>query len=61
MLYRVSETANILGLKESTIRKWIFQSKISTVRLGRAVRIKSEDVESLIKKGTRPAIKCANE
>ena len=61
MLYRVSDVARELGVEESTIRKWIFQRRIPTVHLGRSVRIKPEDVESLIKKGTRPAVYEATE
>jgi excisionase family DNA binding protein len=51
----VKETAAKLGLKEPTIRLWIAQRRIGIVRLGRAIRIPSEEVERLILEGTVPA------
>lgn len=55
-LLRVPEAANLCGLRESTIRKMIFQRKLPTVRLGRAVMIPEAALEQLIQEGYRPAI-----
>lgn len=54
-LLTVRETAEALGLRESTCRAWIAQRRIGIVRLGRAVRIPLEEVERLIAEGTVPA------
>lgn len=51
----VRETAQRLGLKDSTIRAWIAHRRIGIVRLGRAVRIPVEEVERLVAEGTIPA------
>jgi len=56
MLMRVSEAARKLNLEESTLRKWIFQKRIPTVKLGRSIRLKESDITALIEQGTSPAI-----
>ena len=45
-LLTISEVAHLLSIKQSTIRSWIHQNRISVVRLGRNVRIKNEDVKN---------------
>ena len=55
-LLTVVEAAGLLALKPATIRKWVFQRRIGSVRIGRAVRLKRSDVEALIRRGERPAI-----
>lgn len=51
----VRQAAERLGLRESTLRRWIVQRRIGVVRLGRAVRILPEEVTRLIAEGTIPA------
>ena len=55
-LLTVNEAADRLGLSPATLRRWIFDSRIGFVRLGRAVRLRSEDIEALAKEGYRPSI-----
>ena len=55
-LLTVGQTAARLGLKEATIRRYILERRIPYVKLGRAVRIPIEAVESLIVASYRPAI-----
>ena len=50
----VPETAERLGLKEPTIRLWIYQGKIGHVKLGRCVRVTEEEVSRLIRENTVP-------
>lgn len=50
-LLTVEEAAGQLGLKVSTIRRKILTKTITTVKLGRAVRIPVEAIESLIAAG----------
>jgi excisionase family DNA binding protein len=53
---RVSEVADILSVKESTVRAWLLARRIGRVRVGRrAVRIPLSEVERLIAEGTVPA------
>lgn len=53
---RIPEVANKLGLKESTIRKMIFERRLPVVRIGRTVTIPEEHIEKLIREGYRPAL-----
>lgn len=55
-LLRIEEAASRLGLKPSTIRKLIYLRQIPAVHpTKRAVRVREEDVEALIRVGYRPA------
>ena len=54
-LLRVEEAAHRLGLKTSTARKLIHLGQIPAVRpTKRAVRVREEDVDALIRVGYRP-------
>ena len=52
-LLRVEEAARILGVKESTIRRWIFNRKLRTVKVGRAIRIPADFLKQFISSNTR--------
>jgi excisionase family DNA binding protein len=51
-LLSVEETAKVLGVKISTVRAWLFQGRLRKVKLGRAVRIPADFLESFIKANT---------
>ena len=53
----VAQTAEELGLSQSTIRAWIGQRRIGFVRLGRAVRIPAGEIERLLERGYVPPIR----
>lgn len=55
LLLTVAQAAQELGLKESTIRRWVLCRRIRCVKLGRCVRIPREEVERLIRENTIPA------
>ena len=56
-LLNVAETAERLGLKESTIRRMILERRIDTVRPSRrSVRIPEAAVEQILKTNYRPAL-----
>lgn len=55
-LLRISEAAEQLAVKESTIRAWLLARRISKVRVGRrAIRVPASEVERLISHGMVPA------
>lgn len=56
-LLRVPEVAEALAVKPGTIRSWIASRRLPVVRLGRAVRVRLEDVEAIIAAGTVPALR----
>jgi excisionase family DNA binding protein len=56
-LLTIREVAQRLGLKESTIRKYILKRQIAYVKPSvRAVRIPIEELERILTAGVRPAI-----
>lgn len=56
-LVTIREAAQRLGLKESTIRKYILKRQIAYVKPSvRAVRIPIEELERILIAGMRPAI-----
>ncbi len=56
-LITIREAAERLGLKESTIRKYILKRQIAYVKPSvRAVRIPIEELERILAAGRRPAI-----
>ena len=54
-LLTIREASEMLGLRESTLRKWVFQKRIAYCKLGRALRIPVYVVEDIINKGYREA------
>lgn len=54
-LLTVSEAADILRLKSSTIRAWILHRKIAHVKLGGRVFLRRTDCEALIAASVVPA------
>ena len=56
-LLRANEAAELMGLKESTVRKMIFSRQIDVVRpTKRAVRIPRAAIEKILKEGFRPSV-----
>jgi excisionase family DNA binding protein len=55
-LLTAKEAAALLGLSENTIRQWIWQRRLPVVRLGRAVRLKRQDLEQLIDQSREEAM-----
>ena len=56
-LLSVPDYAAALGVTPACIRRWILQRKITTVKIGRLVRIPGSEVERIIQLGTRPALR----
>jgi excisionase family DNA binding protein len=54
-LLTVHDAADRLGVKDATIRAWIYRREIEYVKLHRAVRLREETILELIEGGTIPA------
>jgi excisionase family DNA binding protein len=54
-LLSVPQFANALGVTPACIRRWILERKITTVKLGRLIRVPASEVERLVNSGLRPA------
>lgn len=49
----VREAAEYLKVSESTMRRWIVEGRIRTVKLGRLRRIRSDDLQKAINSGLK--------
>jgi excisionase family DNA binding protein len=54
-LLTIQDFASILQVTTACVRRWITERKITTVKLGRLVRIPADEIERLVSKGMRPA------
>jgi excisionase family DNA binding protein len=54
-LLTVPEFATALRVKPSCVRRWVGERKITTVHVGRLVRIPRTEVTRIITEGTRSA------
>jgi excisionase family DNA binding protein len=54
-LLRVNEFAAILDVTPACVRRWLFERKIASTRIGRLVRIPRDEAIRLIESGFRPA------
>ncbi|MGO9094760.1 MAG: helix-turn-helix domain-containing protein [Bryobacteraceae bacterium] len=51
----IQDAADYLGVRPSTIRQWVWRSKIDVVRIGRCIRIPRQALDRIIEEGTTPA------
>jgi excisionase family DNA binding protein len=55
-LLRAKEAAQFLNVSENTVRMWIWQRRLPVVRLGRAVRLRRQDLEDFIDDNREEAV-----
>jgi excisionase family DNA binding protein len=55
-LLRAKEAAQFLNVSENTVRMWIWQRRLPVVRLGRAVRLRRQDLEEIIERNREAAV-----
>ncbi|HEY2773386.1 MAG TPA: helix-turn-helix domain-containing protein [Candidatus Binatia bacterium] len=60
-LLTVREAAEMLGLKPSTMYALAYERRIATVKIGRALRFKTSELEKLVKRSERPALRSFSE
>lgn len=54
-LLTVQEFAAALRIKPSCVRRWIREEKVTTVHVGRLVRIPADEIGRIVQSGTRLA------
>ena len=54
-LLRIPEVAERLAIRESTVRKMVFEKRLPVVRIGRTVTIPEDAIEKIIRDGYCPA------
>lgn len=47
----VKEAAKTLAVTEAAIRKWLYQGRLSCVKMGRLIRLRQSHVEALVRDG----------
>jgi len=50
-LLTVAEVAGVLKLNQQTVRNWIDEGRLPAIRVGRRVRVRRSDFETLIEAG----------
>jgi excisionase family DNA binding protein len=55
MLLSVEEFADVLNITVACARRWVLERKVTTIKLGRLIRIPDSEVQRLIDSGIRPA------
>lgn len=56
-LLNSNELAEYLGVAPQTIRIWVSQKRIPFLKLGSAVRFSSDQIEEILRKGKREAVR----
>ena len=54
-LFDIRETAQQLGVKPACIRGWIFRGTLPHYKIGGCIRVSSEAIAEILKRGERPA------
>jgi len=54
-LLDVKQFSALLGVTQSCIRRWILERKVSTVKVGRLIRIPDSEAQRIVDAGFRPA------
>jgi len=49
-LLRIPAAARVLGIKEKTLRKWVWRRKITFVKVGRGIGFRPSDLREFINK-----------
>ena len=44
----IQETAGLLKVSERTVRRWIEKGELAALKIGRAVRIRQQDIDSRV-------------
>lgn len=57
MLLKVPEVAEMLGLSQVSIWRWVGQRRFEVVRLGRSVFVPKSEIDRVIEEGTTPALR----
>ncbi|MGV0838536.1 helix-turn-helix domain-containing protein [Mycolicibacterium thermoresistibile] len=53
-LLLIREAAELLGRHENTVRRWVAEGTIPSIRIGYYFQIRRSDVEEILRNGTRP-------
>ncbi len=49
-LLRLPEAARVLGIKEKTLRDWVWRRKVTFIKVGKRVAFRPSDIREFIEK-----------
>jgi excisionase family DNA binding protein len=55
-LLTIPEAAKLLGVSVNTLRQWVCQRRLPTIKRGKAVRFSPEDLQKFIEANRREAM-----
>jgi excisionase family DNA binding protein len=55
-LLKAKEVAFALNISENTVRQWFWQRRLPVIKLGRAVRLRRDDLVAFIQRHRRDAL-----
>jgi len=55
-LMKIAVAADLLGISQKTVRKWVYERKINVVKVGGAVRIAESEIDRIMTAGQRNRI-----
>jgi len=50
-LLTIEDAAKLLACKPAALRKWLYQRRLTAVKIGRLTRLRLEDIEAVVAKG----------
>jgi excisionase family DNA binding protein len=53
-LLTVEDFADAISITPAAVRKWIYQGRLTPVKLGRAVRLRRSDLDRIVANGLTP-------
>jgi len=54
-LMSIPQFAELLGVSNACVRRWVLERKVTVVKVGRLVRIPSTEFDRIVANGTRTA------
>jgi len=60
-LLSIPQFAELLGVSNACIRRWVLERRVSVVKVGRLVRIPITEYERIVEEGGRPARQAGEE
>lgn len=55
-LLRIPEAARVLGIKEKTLRDWVWRRKVTFIKVGKRVAFRPSDIREFIEKNVVKAL-----
>jgi excisionase family DNA binding protein len=54
-LLNIAQFAELLGVTQSCVRRWVLERRINVIKVGRLIRIPAAEFDRIVAEGTRAA------